>query len=117
MINSGKIRNLYLAMHKVDFRRQEQGLLAEAYALGLDPFEGDLLLFIGRGKRKIKVLYADSTGLWLSKKAFSKEAMKTRFRFLHDPSVHSISAGDLAMLLEGAAYEKYRQVSPWPEVT
>lgn len=115
MIGHARVLRLFLALHRVDFRKQEEGLLGEAYALGLDPFAGDLILFIGRNKRKIKLLYADASGLWLAKKAFSQEAMKTKFHFFSDASIKSISHGDLAMLIDGAAYEKKRQVADWPK--
>ena len=115
MINIASIRRLWLAFHRVDFRKQEKGLLAEVFSLGLDPFDGDLVIFIGRGRKVIKILYADPSGLWLSKKAFTAEAMKTNFSFLSKPEIRSISSGDLAMLLEGAAYMVQKRVSKWPK--
>lgn len=115
MIPVARIRRLWLAFHRVDFRKQEKGLLAEVFSLGLDPFEGDLVIFIGRGRKVIKILYADASGLWLSKKAFTAEAMKTKFSFLSKPGVSSISSGDLAMLLEGAAYQVQKRVAKWPK--
>jgi transposase len=114
MIPVAKVRRLWLAFHRVDFRKQEKGLLAEVFSLGLDPFDGDLVIFIGRGRRVIKLLFADSSGLWLGKKAFSAEAMKTKFTFLSQPSVQSISSGDLAMLLEGTDYAVQKRVKNWP---
>lgn len=114
MITIAKIKRLWLALHRVDFRKQEKGLLAEVFSLGLDPYEGDLVIFVGRGRRVIKILYADSSGLWLSKKSFTAEAMKTNFTFLNKPDIGSISSGDLAMLLEGAAYQVHKRVRMWP---
>ena len=95
---------IWLAQHRVDFRRQHQGLLAEAYKLNLDPFCGDILIFIGKGKRRIKVLYADESGLWLSSKLFTTDYMKTKFNFLLNPSCNIISTAELAMLIEGTKY-------------
>jgi len=117
MIPVANIRRLWLAFHRVDFRKQEKGLLAEVFSLGLDPFEGDLVIFVGRGRRALKLLFADASGLWLGKKAFSTEAMKTRFAFLSHPKIESISPGDLAMLLEGSAYEVKKRVTRWPNET
>ena len=114
MIAFSKVKRVWLARHRVDFRKQELGLLAEMYRLGVDPFDGDCVIFIGKGKRKIKILYADPTGTWLSKKAFSKEAMKTRFKFIEQPQIKSISWSDLAMLIEGANYQVDGRVSDWP---
>jgi hypothetical protein len=113
MILTTRIRRIYLAMHRVDFRRHHDGLLAEAFKLNLDPFRGDVVIFVGRVKNQIKVLYADETGLWLSWKVFTLESMKTRFRFLSEPICSVISQGELAMLLEGSAYTLQRKVTPY----
>ena len=42
---------IWLANHRVDFRKQHSGLLAEAYKMNLDPFLGDVVIFIGRSKK------------------------------------------------------------------
>ena len=117
MISVTNVKRLWLVRHKVDFRKQEKSLLAEAVAMGLDPHEGDLLLFIGGTKRKIKLLYADSTGMWLSKKCFTVEAMKTHFRFLENMEVSKISSAELAMFVEGTAFTVGKRVKPWPKLT
>jgi len=102
---------IWLARHRVDFRKQHDGLLAEAYKMNLDPFAGDLLIFIGRHRRRIKVLYADPTGIWLSAKRFTLEAMKTKLDFLLEPSCDSITQAELAMLIEGSSYTLGRKVA------
>lgn len=112
MILSRRVRRCYLALHGVDFRKQHNGLLAEAYKLELDPFNGDLLIFVARNRRRIKVLYADDAGLWLSTKLFT-EAMKTKLRFLFDPKCAEITQGELAMIVEGAAYLVQNRVSAY----
>ncbi len=68
MLPPAKLRFIHLAMHRVDFRRSHDGLLAEAYKMGLDPFAGDVVLFIGRCRRRMKLLFADNTGLWVDAK-------------------------------------------------
>lgn len=105
-------RRIFVAEYVVDFRRAHDGLLAEAYRLNLDPFQGDLIIFVGRRKNRIKVLHADATGLWISWKQFTMESMKTRFHFLSEPSCRSITQGELSMLLEGSSYTVSRRVMP-----
>jgi len=51
MISSTRVQRIFLSEHGVDFRRAHNGLLAEAYRLQLDPYQGDLLLFIGKKKK------------------------------------------------------------------
>lgn len=104
---------VWLARHRVDFRKQHQGLLAEAYKVGLNPFSGDVIIFVGRGLRRIKVLYADVSGLWVSAKLFTSEAMKTRLRFLTDPSCDEISNSELALLIDGCRYTIEKKISAY----
>jgi len=104
---------IWLARHIVDFRKQHQGLLAEAYKMCLDPFAGDVVIFVGRNRRRIKVLYADSTGLWVSAKTFTMEAIKTKLHFLSEPSCEIITQAELAMLMEGSRYTIEKKVKDY----
>jgi len=111
MMGVSRRQRIWLAQHRVDFRRQHDGLLAEAYKMNLDPFSGDLVIFIGRSRRSIKVLYADGTGVWVSIKKFTMEAMKTKLKFVLEPSCRSITSAELAMLIEGSAYTLEKKVA------
>jgi hypothetical protein len=111
----GRKQRIWLARHRVDFRKAHTGLLAEAYKMCLDPFAGDVVIFIGRNRRRIKILHADTTGLWISAKLFTLEAMKTRFKFLTEPSCSVISHGELALLMEGSRYTIEKKVEPYPK--
>ena len=79
--------------------------------MNLDPFLGDMVIFIGRSKRMIKVLYADATGTWVCAKKFTMEAMKTKFKFAADPNCQIITQAELAMLTEGSAYTLGKKVA------
>ena len=103
-------QRIWLAQHKVDFRKGHSGLLSETYKMSLDPFNGDIVIFIGRNRRRIKVIYADPTGLWISSKLFTTEAMKTKLRFLLEPSCQSITQAELSLLIEGSQYTIERRV-------
>lgn len=108
-----KQQKIWLAKHKVDFRRGFQGLLAEAYRMGLDPFRGDLIIFVGRNRRRLKILYSDDSGLWISAKLFTSESMKTHFQFLIDPQCEAITDAELMMLIEGSRYTLERKVKSY----
>ena len=112
MLMTMRNNKIWLARHKVDFRRQHQGLLAEAYKMNLNPFSGDIIIFVGRGLRRIKVLYADVSGLWVSTKLFTSEAMKTKLLFLTDPSCDEISQSELALLIDGSRYSIEKKINP-----
>lgn len=113
MLLDGRSRRVWLAQHRVDFRKQHQGLLAESYKMGLNPFDGDIVIFVGRNRRRIKVFYADPTGLLLTSKVFTVEAMKTQFSFLIEPVCKSITPGELSLLMEGSAYTIGKKVSEY----
>ena len=104
MLPIARFRHVFVAMHRVDFRKAHDGLLAECYRLGLDPFAGDAVLFVGRCRRRMKLMFADESGLWLGFKRFNVDCMKTRFRFLAEPTATTISAAELQMFFEGVAY-------------
>lgn len=110
MIISTRKQRIWLAEHRVDFRKGHSGLLAEAYKMQLDPFAGDVVIFVGRNRRRLKILYADGTGLWVSSKLFTVEAMKTKLQFLQEPSCKFITQAELGMLIEGASYTIEKKV-------
>lgn len=110
MIFSSRRQRIWLAQHRVDFRKQHQGLLAESYKMNLDPFNGDVVIFVSKHRRRIKVIHADQTGLWISAKVFTMEAMKTKLKFLSEPSCKSITQAELAMLMEGSSYTVEKKV-------
>ena len=105
MISVSSGNRIFVCHHKVDFRKSHDGLLSKCYDLGLNPFNGDIILFIGRNKQSLKSIYADSNGLWVSSKRFNKGALKTMFKFLSDPKVSTISQAEFSMILEGNAYK------------
>lgn len=110
MIFSLKNQKIWLVRHRVDFRKAHSGLLAEAYKINLNPYSGDVIIFIGRNRRRIKVLHADETGLWVSAKFFTLEAMKTKFQFLMEPGCDVITTAELALLMEGSQYTVNKKV-------
>lgn len=98
------IKRLCLINHKVSFRMQHEGLLGEAYKLGLDPYIGDLIVFIGRRKNAIKLLFSDQNGIWLGYKRFHKGVASREFKFLEDPSVSVVSPSEVTRLIEGSQF-------------
>jgi hypothetical protein len=115
MLNLGfSTQRIFIVDHRVDFRLRHNGLLAVAYSLSLNPFQGDVVVFVSRNRREVRVLNGDATGIWLHSKIFTEHAIRTQFSFLTDPHCHTISSGDLAMLLEGAAYEVKKRLKPLP---
>lgn len=114
MLTTIKMSKIWLCRHRVDFRKGHDGLLAEAYKLGLNPFNGDVVLFIGRCRKKVKALAADSNGLWVCYKKFSNGSSKADFNFLRDPECRVITPSELAVLLDGCKSKLGGRVENFP---
>lgn len=111
---TGTNQRIFVVDHRVDFRLRHNGLLMVAYSLNLDPFRGNIVVFVSRNRREVRVLAGDGTGIWLHSKIFTEQAIRTQFSFLTDPNCRQITSGDLAMLLEGASYEVKKRLKPLP---
>jgi len=107
------VRRLFLAQHKVDFRRRFDGLLAESYRLGADPYRGDCVVFVKRDRTQLRFIVGDSLGLYLVSRRFEGGRLGGLPAFIDDPSATVISAAELSLLLEGAAYTVHRRARPW----
>jgi hypothetical protein len=79
--------------------------------MGLDPFSGDVIIFVGRTRRMIKVLYSDPTGLFVTAKLFTLETMKTKFKFISEPLAQDITVAELSLLIEGSRYTIEKRVA------
>jgi hypothetical protein len=51
---SVKVRRVFLARHRIDFRKRFDGLLAEAFQLGADPCDGDCVVFVKRDHTQLR---------------------------------------------------------------
>lgn len=101
--------HIYLCVQPADMRRGFDTLAACVKEfLQHDPFSGNLFLFVGRGKDRLKILYWDRDGfaLWykrLEEGAFKLPAVK------HAGASVELKASELAMLLEGIDLKSIRR--------
>ena len=100
MLSLGAAR-VFLAAAPVDLRRGHDGLFALVRAsLGMDPFTGDLFVFVGRRGDRIKILFWDRGGFVV----YYKRLAKGRFTLprLAKGAAHVVMDGtELGMLLGG----------------
>ena len=104
MLGITSIKRVCLVRHRVSFRNGHEGLLEIAYKLGLNPYDGDLLVFVGKDKKRIKLLFADDKGLSVWYKWLYKASLKKVFKFEADPAITSISQSEVALLMAGTNY-------------
>lgn len=106
-------RRVFLAQHKVDFRKGPDGLLGEAYLLGADPYQGDCVLFVKRDQTQLRALLGDEIGLYLVTRRFEGGRLRVLESFAERPSGAAISTGELSLLLEGAKFTVHKRARRW----
>ena len=109
------VRRVLLVEHRVDFRRQIDGLLAEAYALGASPYDGDCVVFVKKDRTQLRALVGDSLGLYLVSRRFDGGRLRVLLRFAEARSARTVSTGELALLLEGSSFTVHSRVRAWRE--
>jgi len=107
------MRRVFLAEYRVDFRKQMNGLLAEAYRLGADPYGGDCVVFIKKDRTQIRALVGDGYGLYLVSRRFEGSRLRTVLQFAAEPSAGTISTGELSLLLEGSSFTVHQRAKAW----
>jgi hypothetical protein len=109
------VKQVFVAQHTIDFRRGVSGLLAEAYGMELDPYEGECLIFIHKSWRQIRFICGDEYGLYVGMRYFEGGALSRMFKFSPVNGFFEITQAEFGMLIEGANFvvnsrpKKFRQ--------
>jgi len=107
------IRRVFLAKYRVDFRKQIDGLLGEAYRLGADPYQGDCVMFIKKDRRQLRAIVGDPVGVYLVSRRFEGGRLGGLPTFAEDPNASEISTAELSLFLEGATFTVNRRARNW----
>ena len=100
-LDQGMPVRIYLCVQPADMRRGFDTLAAAVKEfLRHDPFSGNLFLFVGRGKDRMKILYWEKDGFCLWYKRLEEGTFKLPSHKDTPVSVE-LKATELAMLLEG----------------
>jgi transposase len=112
MIGLGRAVRVFAYAAPVDMRKGFEGLSAlVVHSLGHDLLRGDVFLFVGRRRRRAKVLYFDGTGLCLLAKRLDK-GLFARMWDRGDGSAVELTLSELALFLEGCALVGEKRLSP-----
>ena len=66
MLNFSGNRRIFLARSPIDMRKGAGSLASLVeYGLNMDPYAGDIFLFIGKAKNRVKLITWDTSGFWL----------------------------------------------------
>lgn len=113
MLSFPATTKVYLTTAPVDMRRGHDGLCAFVRSVfDLDPYSGQVFVFLGRRRDRVKVLYWDRGGFAL----YYKRLAKGRFRV---PEVTTgadrieVDATELLMLLGGFDLKFSRRIPAW----
>jgi hypothetical protein len=107
------MRRVLLVQHRVDFRKGFDGLLAEAYRVGANPYDGDCVVFIRKDHTQIRALVGDSYGLYLVSRRFEGGRLRSLLKFAEEPSTKAVSTGELSLLLEGSSFTVHTRATAW----
>jgi transposase len=97
---------IYVAARPVDARKSFDGLSALVEAeFGKDPLSGHVFVFINRRGHQIQLLFWDRNGFSILKKRLEAGTFRLACKPDGDAVAVEISAGDLALMLEGIELE------------
>ena len=97
-------RRIFLARAATDMRKSFNTLAALVeHQLGHDPFAGDVFVFIGKRRNRLKVLVWDASGFWLCARRLEEGTFAVPVPLLEagSKSVVQVSPAEMAMVLEG----------------
>jgi hypothetical protein len=103
------IRRVILAQHRIDFRKQLNGLLGEAYRLGADPYRGDCVVFVKKDHTQLRALVGDAVGLYLVSRRFEGGRLRSLLSFAEEPTATKVTTAELSLLLEGATFTVHKR--------
>lgn len=113
MLNGLGARRVFLALGKTDMRKSFNGLSGLVRAkLSGNPLSGDLFVLCNASKKRLKVLYFDSTGLWV----FAKRLKRGTFAWpeLREGSTRiELRYEELLLLLNGIDASELRERERW----
>jgi transposase len=114
-------RRIFIAQKAIDMRRGIDTLSSMVSSeLGHDPYAGDVFIFIGRDRRRVKILTWDISGFWLALKRLERGTFArppTPAVDLVGRTVQQLSSAELQLVLEGVVvhhatyHSHYRRAS------
>lgn len=104
MLTFAPAQRIFLARAVVDMRKSFDSLTSLVKnQLGKDPFAGDVFVFVGKHRNRVKVLVWEVSGFWVCAKRLEKGAFAVPRPLLEKDatSVLPLSPAEVHLLLEG----------------
>jgi len=104
MLNFNGNRRIFLARSPIDMRKGV-GTLATIveHSLGMDPYAGDIFVFLGKHANRVRVLVWDRSGFWLASKRLERGTFAIPVDAVgpDKPGAAPLSTAEIHLLLEG----------------
>lgn len=106
---------IFLAPGATDMRKSFNGLSGLVrLSIAGDPLSGDLFVFCNRGKNRLKILYFDSSGMWVLAKRLERGTFawperiegRTRVELRHEELMLLLNGLDASELHERARWRR-----------
>lgn len=104
MLNFGDSRRIFLARQATDMRKGCSSLAAIVEnALEYDPYAGDIFVFVGKHRNRVKIITWDRSGFWLCSKRLEQGtfAVPKGAAIKEGSGAMPLSPAQIHMLLEG----------------
>jgi len=104
MLNFSGNRRIFLARSPIDMRKGAGSLASLVeYGLNMDPYAGDIFLFVGKAKNRVKLIAWDTSGFWLCSKILERGtyAVPPDAMTPDRPGTLPLSPAEIHLLLEG----------------
>lgn len=121
MLTFTPTQRIFLARAAVDMRKSFDSLAALVKnQLGKDPFAGDVFLFVGKYRNRVKILVWEVSGFWVCAKRLEKGTFAVPRPLLGSDATSALplTPAEVHLLLEGidvhaASYKQhYRRPDP-----
>ncbi len=102
-------RRIFIARAATDMRKSFNTLAALVeHQLGHDPFAGDVFVFIGKRRNRMKVLVWDASGFWLCARRLEEGTFAVPVPLLDAgaTAVVQVSPAEMALVLEGISVHR-----------
>ena len=109
MLNFETGRRIFVARAATDMRKSFNTLAALVeHQLGHDPYAGDVFVFIGRQRNRMKVLVWDASGFWLCAKRLEEGTFAVPKPLLEAAAkdIVQMSPAEMALMLEGISVHR-----------
>lgn len=102
-------RRIFIARAATDMRKSFNTLAALVeHQLGHDPYAGDVFVFIGRKRNRLKVLVWDASGFWLCARRLEEGVFAVPRPLLEAAATDTVqvSPAEMALVLEGISVHR-----------